>query len=55
VRAFFDDTVFSEDRSRLVIQLRGKRFSDEPFATLDGAVVVEDVDQFHRDMPVQAR
>ncbi len=55
VRAFFDDTVFSEDRSRLVIQLRGKRFSDEPFATLDGAVVVDDVDQFHRDMPVQAR
>jgi len=55
VRAFFDDTVFSEERSRLVIQLRGKRFSDEPFATLDGAVVVEDVDQFHRDMPVQAR
>ena len=55
VRAFFDATVFSEDRSRLVIQLRGKRFAEEAFATLDGGVVVEDVDQFHRDMAVQPK
>ena len=55
VRAFFDATVFSEDRSRLVIQLRGKRFAEESFATLDGGVVVEDIDQFHRDMAVQAK
>lgn len=55
MREFFDATVFSEDRSRLVIQLRGKRFGDEPFATLDGSLVVEDVDQFHRDMAVQAK
>jgi protease-3 len=55
VRAFFDSTVFSEERSRLVIQLRGKRFADEAFATLDGGVVVDDIDQFHNEMAVQAR
>lgn len=55
IRAFFDATVFSEDRSRLVIQLRGKRYADEAFATLDGGVVVDDVDQFHRTMTVQAK
>ena len=37
----------------MVIQLRGKRFAEEAFATLDGGVVVDDVDQFHRDMAVQ--
>jgi protease-3 len=55
VRAFFDSTVFSEERSRLVIQLRGKRFADEAFATLDGGVVVDDIDQFHSEMAVQAK
>lgn len=55
MRGFFAATVFSEERSRLVIQLRGKRFADEPFATLDGSLVVEDVDQFHRDMAVQVK
>ena len=55
VRAFFDSTVFSEERSRLVIQLRGKRFADEAFATLDGGVVVDDINQFHNEMAVQAK
>jgi len=39
----------------LVIQLRGKRFADEAFATLDGGVVVDNIDQFHNEMAVQAR
>ena len=55
VRAFFDSTVFSEERSRLVIQLRGKRFAVEAFATLDGGVVVDDINQFHNEMAVQAK
>ena len=55
VQRFYEETVFSEASSRIVIQLRGKRYSERPFATVDGGVVIDDIDKFHNDMPVQAR
>ena len=54
VQAFYDATVFSEARSRIVIQLKGQRYADQAFGSLDGGVVIEDVDQFHKDMPKQS-
>ena len=54
VQTFYDATVFSETRSRIVIQLKGQRYADQEFGSLDGGVVIEDIDQFHKDMPTQS-
>lgn len=54
VQTFYDSTVFGESRSRIVIQLKGQRYGSEPFGTIDESTVVDDVDQFHRDMPRQS-
>ncbi|MEE3096999.1 MAG: hypothetical protein VX314_08790, partial [Pseudomonadota bacterium] len=54
VQAFYDATVFSEARSRIVIQLKGQRYADQAFGSLDGGIVIEDVDQFHKDMSKQS-
>jgi protease-3 len=55
VQRFYEETVFSETSSRIVIQLRGKRYSERPFATVEGGVVIDDIDKFHNEMPVQGR
>jgi protease-3 len=54
-RAYYRDTMLAEDSARILIQLKGTKFADAPFATLADAVVVEDVDAFHRQMPTQQR
>jgi len=54
-RAYYRDTMLAEDSGRILIQLKGTKFADAPFATLPDAVVVEDVDAFHRQMPAQQR
>jgi len=54
-RAYYRDTMLAEDSGRILIQLKGTKFADAPFATLADAVVVEDVDAFHRQMPTQQR
>ena len=53
VRDYYRDTVLSEAPSRILIQMRGERWQAEPFAAIEGAVVLESVEAFHRDMPVQ--
>ena len=55
VQRFYEETVFSDASSRIVIQLRGKRYSERPFATVEGGVMIDDIDKFHNEMPVQAR
>ncbi len=55
VRDYYRDTMLAEDSGRLLIQLKGTKFADAPFASLPEAVVVEDVDAFHQQMPAQAR
>lgn len=54
-RDYYRDTMLAEDSGRLLIQLKGTKFADAPFASLPDAVVVEDVDAFHLQMPAQAR
>ena len=53
VRDYYRDTVLGEAPSRILIQMRGERWQAEPFAAIEGAVVLESLEAFHRDMPVQ--
>jgi protease-3 len=53
VRDYYRDTVLSEAPSRILIQMRGERWQAEPFADIEDAIVLESVEAFHRDMPVQ--
>ena len=53
VRDYYRDTVLSEAPSRILIQMRGERWQAEPFAAIEDAIVLESVEAFHRDMPVQ--
>jgi protease-3 len=54
IQTFYDATVMAENPARVLLQLRGKRFVDAPFAELPGATVVDDVSQFHANMPTQS-
>ena len=45
----------AESPSRILVQLRGKAFADDPYAMLEGAEVVESVADFHKTMPTQTR
>jgi len=52
-RDFYRETVLAPDRSRILIQMRGKAFADAPFAVIEGASVIDDVAAFHQRMPKQ--
>ena len=52
-RDYYAATVMSETPSRVLIQLKGNAFADEPYATIENAQVVEDVAAFHLTMPRQ--
>ena len=53
LRAYYRDTVLSDAPSRILIQMRGKRWQGEPFATPKRATLVESVEAFHESMPLQ--
>ena len=53
LRDYYRDTVLSEAPSRILIQMRGERWQAEPFATIEGATVLDSVEAFHQDMPIQ--
>ena len=53
IRDYYDDTVMVEDGARLLVQLRGRAFADQPFATLPNATIVESIEDFHATMPRQ--
>ena len=55
VQDYYAETVMVEAPSRVLVQLKGSAFADEPFATIEGATVVENVSLFHEAMPLQAR
>ena len=55
VRDYYAETVMTEEASRVLVQLKGTAFADEPFAEIEGAQIVEDVSTFHQSMPVQPR
>ncbi len=51
---YYQRTVLREDPSRILIQLRGKRWQDQPFASIEGAKLIDSVEAFHETMPRQA-
>ena len=53
IQAYYDATVMAENPARILLQLRGKRFVEAPFAELPNAVVVDAVSEFHANMPTQ--
>ena len=53
MRDYYRETVLSEAPSRILIQMRGERWQAEPFATIEGATLIESVEAFHEQMPVQ--
>ena len=53
IRAYYRDTVLVDDPSRILIQIRGKRWQGEPFAKIEGALVVDSLEAFHDQMPQQ--
>ena len=53
MRDYYRETVLSEAPSRILIQMRGERWQTEPFATIEGATLIESVEAFHEQMPVQ--
>ena len=53
VRSYYRDTVLTDNPSRILIQIRGERWQGEPFAEIEGAVVVDSVEAFHAQMPQQ--
>ena len=55
VQDYYAETVMVEAPSRVLVQLKGSAFADEPFATIEGATVVENVSLFHQSMPLQVR
>ncbi len=55
IQDFYRDTVLAEDRSSLLVQLRGTRFADAPFAVIPGAEPVTGLAEFHARMAVQER
>ena len=53
VRAYYRETVLAPKPSRILIQLRGERWSDSPFAVIEGATVIDSIEAFHESMPLQ--
>jgi len=47
VKDFFRKTVGNKDAARISIQLRGKKFADQPFATFENEQVIENLSDFH--------
>ena len=54
IREYYQATVLTEDPSRILIQLRGQRWQDQPYASFDGANLIDSVESFHAIMPRQA-
>ncbi len=53
LRAYYRETVLAPKPSRILIQLRGERWSDSPFAVIEGATVIDSIEAFHESMPLQ--
>ncbi|MEY2908950.1 MAG: hypothetical protein RLZZ602_1473, partial [Pseudomonadota bacterium] len=50
---YYQETVMSETPSRILVQLKGRAYADQPFAEIEGASVITDIAAFHEAMPIQ--
>lgn len=55
IQRFYRETVIAEDHSSLLLQLRGTRFADAPFAVVPGVEPIGSLAEFHAQMAVQER
>lgn len=55
IQRFYRENVIAEDHSSLLLQLRGTRFADAPFAVLPGVEPIGSLAEFHGQMAVQER
>ncbi len=53
LKAFYQQTMMNPSAPRVNIQLRGNKFADQAFATLEGAEVVEQISAFHDKVTFQ--
>ena len=53
IRDYYQETVMSEKPSRILVQLKGRAYADQPFAEIEGASVITDIAAFHEAMPIQ--
>lgn len=53
IQDHYRETVLSQSSGRILLQLRGQRWLEAPFATLENATVIDSVEQFHAAMPLQ--
>jgi protease-3 len=53
IRAYYNATVMAETPSKVLVQLRGRAFANEPFAEIEGATVIDDIASFHKVMATQ--
>ena len=53
IQRYYQETVMAAEPSTILVQLRGKRFADDPYAAIEGAEVVSDIETFHARMPMQ--
>ena len=53
IQSHYRQTVLGDSPSRILVQLRGQRWQEEPFASIDGALEIDSVEAFHQAMPLQ--
>lgn len=53
IQSHYRQTVLGDLPSRILVQLRGQRWKEEPFASIAGALEVDSVEAFHQAMPLQ--
>ena len=52
-KAFYQATLLDPNAARISVQLRGEKFADQPFADLPNMEVIEQLSEFHAEMPKQ--
>ncbi len=53
IKAFYQEATNNPKAARLLIQLRGSKFKDKPFATLKDEVLIQDLQEFHQKIDYQ--
>ena len=53
IQSHYRQTVLGDSPSRILVQLRGQRWKEEPFASIAGALEIDSVEAFHQAMPLQ--
>ena len=53
IQQFYAASVIADDASRILIQLRGQTFSNQPFAVVEEAEIIDNVEDFHQSMSIQ--